>query len=291
MSSSGIAIALDFDGVCKLLTDHKHQIMFTCLFLHCPKFQRVPFDEFREAYLHINFRSRYAGKARFLCVTALSEYLAEKGHPCALPGMSHAVQELAGREAKISAPNLASYKDSPDVAGVLAWSDEVNQRLEQMTEIKLTAGIRECILDAFKGQCDFYIVSTATEDFMRNSLKKEGIDFIRTYYGQERATKTEALTELCQAGYEAVAMFGDSLEDSRASLAAAQVSPPGVAMVFVPVIPGDEKRCFETGGRIIGHLQRNDVGAARKLSADLQSDFDGNEAGTRTGNAPMTLRG
>ena len=28
------AIALDFDGVCKLFTAHKHRIMSTCLFLH-----------------------------------------------------------------------------------------------------------------------------------------------------------------------------------------------------------------------------------------------------------------
>ncbi len=70
-----VAIALDFDGVCKLFTKHKHQIMFTALFLHLREFQRVPFDVFREAYEYINFRSPdYAGKERFRCVDALSRH-------------------------------------------------------------------------------------------------------------------------------------------------------------------------------------------------------------------------
>jgi len=51
------AIALDFDGVCKLFTEHKHQIMSTLLFLYISDFQRVPLAEYKKAYGYINFVS------------------------------------------------------------------------------------------------------------------------------------------------------------------------------------------------------------------------------------------
>jgi phosphoglycolate phosphatase-like HAD superfamily hydrolase len=272
------AIALDFDGVCKLFTAHKHQIMRTLLFLHLREFQRVPWPEFEEAYRFINFRSpRYAGKERFLCVSALAEHLAAAGRPCCLPGLKAAVETLLKTGKKISAPNLQAFSAHDDVARALAWSTEVNQRVDQLTEIGLTPGIKPHILDAFCETHDFYVVSTASEANLPPLMEKEGVTFIRRYIGQETATKAEALSALTRAGYQAVFMFGDSVEDGRASQAAQGQVPDGVTFFFVPVIPGAEERCFGEGNRIIRAVQEGQAAAARAMSEKLIAEFGGKE--------------
>lgn len=286
----GPAIALDFDGVCKKFTDHKHQIMFTLLFLHLREFQRVPFDVYRKNYIYINFRSAdYAGKERFLCVDALARHLAGEGYPCALPGLAAAVAELRAKCLKISEQNLLQYQTEPDVRRALEWSRAVNQHVAELSEIGLTPGIREHILRPFRDKAHFYVVSTATEEPLRQSLEKEDIRFIRRYFGQETASKAEALSALASAGYSAVVMFGDSVEDERASRAACQTAPANVPLIFVPVIPEDEERSFEAGERILKALIAGQLQAAEALSAQLQNEFKGREAGSQSV-TPMTIR-
>ncbi len=285
-----LAIALDFDGVCKLFTEHKHQIMSTALFLHLREFQRVPFEVFREAYVYINFRSAdYAGKERFLCANALAEHLAAKGYQCALPGLHAAVRTLRERGKKISAANLQEFAGDRDVARALDWSEEINQRVAMLTEIGLTPGVLPEILEPFRDRADFYIVSTATEEPLRASMEKENIRFIRRYIGQETATKAEALTALGHSGYQNVAMFGDSVEDERASHAARQAAPAGHCLVFIPVIPGDEARCFAAGRRALTALLEGRPADAEKISATLAGEFKGREAGSQA-RAPLSIR-
>lgn len=289
-SPTGLAIALDFDGVCKKFTDHKHQIMFTLLFLHLREFQRVPFDVYRKNYIYINFRSAdYAGKERFLCVDALARHLAAEGYSCALPGLAGAVAQLRAKGLKISEKNLEQHQSEPDVQRALEWSREVNKRVANLSEIGLTPGILKYILQPFRDKAHFYVVSTATEEPLRRSLEKEDIRFIRRYFGQETATKSEALSALAAAGYSAVAMFGDSVEDERASNAARQAAPANVPLVFVPVIPEDEERCFETGEHILNALLSGQVREAETLSAQIQNEFKGREAGSQSV-SPMTIR-
>ena len=276
------AIALDFDGVCKLFTEHKHQIMFTLLYLHARKFQRVPMETYRKTYGYINFHSeKYAGKARFLCVNALANLLAEKGYDCRLPELDAAVKELEGKGVKVNANSLKDYAGKNDVSRVLEWSAEVDLRLTQLTEIGLAPGVKENIFDVFKGSLDFYLVSTATEKSIRGSLEKEGIDFIKRYFGQETAGKAEALTALAHAGYKNVFMFGDSIEDSRASHAAMKETPAEINLIFAPVIPGRERECFEKGRKVIEKTLSGDIAAARAIAAAVEKDFQNNMAGSQ----------
>ena len=290
-SPKGLALALDFDGVCKKFTDHKHQIMFTLLFLHLREFQRVPFDVYRKNYIYINFRSAdYAGKERFLCVAALARHLADQGYDCRCAGLQEAVSALQGQGLKINEKNLLPFKADNDVARALTWSREVNERVEQLSEIGLTPGIREHILAPFEKQADYYVVSTATEAALRTSLEKENIFFIRRYIGQETASKGEALTALSRCGYGAVAMFGDSLEDERAARAARDAAPKNVPVVFVPVIPGDELKSFAVGRRILDAMLQGQYGQAEQLSRQQMEAFKGHEAGSQAV-SPMTIRG
>lgn len=282
-----LAIALDFDGVCKLFTEFKHQIMATCLFLHLREFQRVPFPVFRAAYRYINFRSPdYAGKERFLCVDALSRHLAEKGFPCSLPGLHRAVDELRKTGRKISEENLLSFADSGDVSRAVEWSREVNRRVGQLTEIGLTPGLESSILGPNRETADFYVVSTATEAPLKESLERESVTFIRRYFGQETATKAEALMAISRAGYSAVFMFGDSIEDQKASRLAGDRVPEGVILLFVPVVPGDESRSFEDGAAMIRMVREGDVSSAEAMSRRLTEEFQGREAGASC-EAPM----
>ncbi len=245
------AIALDFDGVCKLFTQHKHQIMRTCMFIHLYEFQRVPYDIFLQSYQYIFFKSEVAGRERFLCASRLSDHLHAQGFNCYLPGLHDAIEKLTEQGKKINAETVAEYADAEDVTRALSWSDEINEKVAKLTEIGLTPGISEYIFGPFREICDFYVVSTATEETLPPLMEKEGIDFILRYMGQETATKEEALTSLGKAGYNSVFMFGDSLEDSRASEKAA-VNLQGItALLFVPVIPGNEEESFAQGKKML----------------------------------------
>jgi phosphoglycolate phosphatase-like HAD superfamily hydrolase len=266
------AIALDFDGVCKLFTQHKHQVMRTCLFIHLYEFQRVPWDVFSEAYPYINFRSEVAGKERFLCASRLADHLLEKGYGTDLPGLRKAVEALQKDNRKISADNVRDFQEYDDVKRALEWSDEVNDKVGKLTEIGLTPGISEYIFEPFRETCDFYIVSTATEETLQPLMEKEGIDFILKYMGQETATKEEALTALGKAGYNPVFMFGDSLEDSRASEKAGANLKDETDLFFAPVIPELEEESFSFGCEIInlglaGASEKASALAAQRLEA------------------------
>jgi len=83
--------------------------------------------------------------------------------------------------------------------------------------------------------------------------------------------------------------MADSVEDERASNAARQATPVNVPLVFVPVIPEDEERCFETGGRILEALLAGQLKTAEELSAQLKDEFKGREAGSQS-LSPMTIR-
>lgn len=286
-----IALALDFDGVCKKFTEHKHQIMFTTLFLHLREFQRVPFEAFRDAYLYIFFRHpETAGRERFLCARALACYLAEKGYDCALTGIDEAVGRLQADGRKISEENLLDISQANEVRRLIAWSHEINEKVEGLTEIGLTPGIDRHIFAPFRERADFYVVSTATEAALRASLEQEGIDYIKRYYGQETATKSEALTALCHAGYRMVMMFGDSLEDARAARNAYEAAETGVEMFFCPIIPDDEAVCFERGQAMLDAIMENRTDEAREIEAKQKAAFAGREAGSAAKeNSPISI--
>lgn len=277
------AIALDFDGVCKLFTEHKHQIMSTLLFLHFPEFQKVPLEEYRKAYGYINFQSKnYAGKARFLCINALAEFLEkEKGYACKLSGLDNAIKTLADEGAKAGNVTLRRFSRDRDVKRALEWSAEVDAKVGQLTCIGLTPGIKKYILDAFREKIDFYLVSTATENSIRSSMEQEDIFFIRRYFGQETAGKSEALSALVNSGYKNVFMFGDSVEDSRASKAAMKETPEGVNLIFVPVIPDREEYSFMNGAEIINETISGNAGKAMEIATQLEKEFEGKEAGSK----------
>jgi len=271
-----LAIALDFDGVCKLFTEFKHQIMFTGLFLHLSEFQRVPFDELRTAYLYINFRSpEYAGRERFLCVSALSEHLAAKGYDCALPDLSRTVQTILSQGKKLNPQEMKGYAELDAIRRILAWSDEVNERVSSLTEIGLAPGLRENILDPFQDRADFYVVSTATEALLEESLRREGVTSVRRFIGQETASKAEALLAMCHAGYEKVAMFGDCIGDQDATTLAQKNAPEHATIAFAPVISGDERASFEGGGQIVEALDAGDVLNLERLCQRMADAFAG----------------
>jgi hypothetical protein len=193
------------------------------------------------------------------------------------------VAELLSQGKKIAAPNLQAYRQAEAVARALAWSDEVNARVAQLNEIGLTPGIRESIFEPFKGTCDFYVVSTAVGHTLPPLMEKEGIDFILRYLGQETATKTESLLALARSGYNMVFMFGDSLEDTRATSQAQPHIPQNVSLLFVPVLPGEEKRCFATGQEVIEQARAGHLAKAEIMCGKLAQEFNGKEVGTQTG--------
>ena len=275
-----LALALDFDGVCKLFTQYKHQILSTCLFTNLRQLQRVSFAVYWQNYCFINFQSaEYGGKERFVCADALVRRLADQGYDCALPDLHAAVAEIKARNEKVNETTLAPYRDRDQIACALTWSRQANDLIARLTEIGLTPGINENILIPFRQTADYYVVSTAPEANLQPSLEKESIDFIRRYFGQDTATKAESLHAICLAGYRMVLMFGDSVEDARASQWAADHAPDDVFFMFIPVIPDDEEACFVAARKIIDLLLAGDQATARQMGKELAQRFQGREVG------------
>ena len=271
------AIALDLDGVCKLFTQHKHQIMKTFLFLNLVEFQRVPFKIFDPEYVRVNFNSEYAGKERFLCADALARRLTAMGYDCVLPGMHQAVEALLEKGMKISGGNLAAYAEADDVRRALTWSEEIDRNVGRLTEIGLTPGLKEFVLEAFRDRYDLFVVTTADRAALPAIMEKEGVDYMKRYIGHETATKDEALVALAECGYRSVFMFGDSVEDQRATDRAKNQIQGGVPLLFVPVIPDDEAHCFEIGNEIITCADQGELEKAQGLSQVQMDAFAGNE--------------
>ena len=195
----------------------------------------------REVWEFVNLYSKTRGCNRFLAVQYALELMRGRGVFAArgmaippTPKMDAWIKE----ETKLGNPALkakvAATQDM-ELTALLAWSVEVNQRIEDLVHgIGPFPGVRD-VLEAGKAKADLIVVSQTPLEALTREWKENRMEhFLHMIAGQEHGTKTEHL-KLATAGKYApghVLMVGDAPGDQKAA--------KGSGALFFPVIPGRE---------------------------------------------------
>lgn len=206
----------------------------------------------RQVWEFVNLYSRSRGCNRFL---ALQQALrlagdwpvfAERGLQLrSLPSLDAWLRE----ETKLGNPALAAKVTATgdaDLARVLAWSTEANQRIADLVfGVPPFPGVRAS-LDRLLPAADAIVVSQTPVEALQREWQEHHIEHLVSFIaGQEAGTKGEHLTLAAGGRYapERTLMIGDAHGD----LKAAQAN----RALFFPIVPGREelswKRFLEEG--------------------------------------------
>ena len=206
----------------------------------------------REVWEFVNLYSRNRGCNRFLAVQQALKLIgewqvfADRDMKVAnIPALDAWIKE----ESKLGNPALvAKVNASGDesLKKVLAWSKEVNVRIEDMVYgVPPFPWVRQC-LEKIRTQADVIVVSQTPVEALEREWKEHKIEhFVNFIAGQEAGTKTEHITFAAGGRYapEKILMIGDAHGDLKAA--------KGNRALFFPIVPGREelswKRFLEEG--------------------------------------------
>ena len=193
----------------------------------------------RSAWERVNLYSATRGTNRFKAIVLALDQLAAQG--AAVPPME-GLRRWVQTETQLGTPALmraVSETHDPDLAAVLAWNTEVNQRIEEMcVGVPPFEGAREAIALAAE-RADVMVVSQASADALEREWAEHGlIRHVRLLAGQEMGSKAEHLQYATAGKYDPgkVLMVGDALGDRDAALS------NGVR--FFPIVPGSEEQSW-----------------------------------------------
>lgn len=235
-------ICFDSDGCVFDTMEIKHKECFCPAFIKHMNLQAGS-KYAREVWDFVNLYSKTRGSNRFLAVKYALTFLRERDEMLArnidvpvLPALNKWLEE----ETKLGNPALeAKVKETGDqeLTDLLAWSKEVNERVEDMVYgISPFPGVMEVLRKA-QYQADMLVVSqTPLEALVREWEENKMTGYASVIAGQEHGTKTEHIAFATEGkGYEPnkILMVGDAPGD----LKAAQTNNA----LFVPIIPGQEE--------------------------------------------------
>ena len=206
----------------------------------------------REVWEFVNLYSRFRGCNRFIAVQialrliGAREVFAERGLKVAgIPALDAWIKE----ESKLGNPTLsAKVQASPDqgLKKVLAWSVEVNQRVEDLVfGVPPFPWVRQS-LAKIHALADVIVVSQTPVGALEREWQEHGIEKLADFIaGQEAGTKTEHIRFAAHGRYasEKILMIGDAQGDFKAAA--------DNQALFFPIVPGREelswKRFLEEG--------------------------------------------
>lgn len=200
----------------------------------------------REVWEFVNLYSKTRGCNRFLAVKRAMELMRERHEFAereveipALPSMLAWIEE----ESKLGNPALeikVEETGDAELAAVLAWSKEVNERIADMVfGIPPFPGVK-AVLDASAGKADVIVVSQTPLEALSREWEENKIDgYLGLIAGQEHGTKTEHLGYTAKGKYdpEKILMVGDAPGDLKAARAN--------NALFFPIVPGREEESWE----------------------------------------------
>jgi phosphoglycolate phosphatase-like HAD superfamily hydrolase len=244
-------IGIDSDGCVFDSMEIKHKECFCPAFIK--HFGLQPVSKYaREVWDFVNLYSRDRGCNRFPAVQKALRLVAGRAE-CAARGLKaqnlSALDAWLKEETKLGNPALeAKVKTTGDagLARVLAWSREVNARVEDMVrELPPFPMVRES-LGKIRAKADVIVVSqTPVEALEREWEEHKLTDLVNFIAGQEAGTKSEHIRFATGGRYSPgkVLMIGDALGDLKAAR--------DNAALFFPIVPGREdeswKRFYEEG--------------------------------------------
>ena len=244
-------IGIDSDGCVFDSMEIKHKECFCPAFIKHFGLQSAS-KYAREVWDFVNLYSRYRGCNRFVAIQTAHKLMSERDvfAPRGLkisniPSLDAWLKEESrlgnpALEAKVKATNDAA------LAKILAWSKEVNQRVEDMvSNVPPFPMVRES-LQKIRAKADVIVVSQTPVEALEREWKEHKIDQLVNYIaGQEAGTKSEHILFAAGGRYapEKMLKIGDAPGDLKAAR-------DNNALYF-PIIPGREeqswKRFYEEG--------------------------------------------
>jgi phosphoglycolate phosphatase-like HAD superfamily hydrolase len=235
-----------FDSMCL-----KHQECFCPAFIK--HFGLQPASKHaREVWDFVNLYSRHRGCNRFVAIQVAHQLMCEwdvfsaRGLKIStLPSLAAWLKE----ETRLGNPALeARVKATNDVelARVLAWSREVNQRVADMvSDVPPLPLVRES-LEKIRARADVIVVSQTPTEALEREWHEHKLDRLVNFIaGQEAGTKSEHILYATRGRYDAekILKIGDAPGDLKAAKAN--------HALFYPIIPGREeqswRRFFDEG--------------------------------------------
>ncbi len=200
----------------------------------------------RQVWEFVNLYSKTRGCNRFLAVQRSLKLMQEWDVFAARGCKVGPIPELdawIAEESKLGNPALeakvAATGDSA-LKRVLAWSHEVNARIEDMVYgLGPFPGVRDC-LEKLTGKADKIVVSQTPFEALDREWREHDLDtYINYIAGQEAGTKTEHLKYAAVGKYEAdkIIMLGDAPGDYKAAAAN--------GVLYFPIVPGDEEASWQ----------------------------------------------
>lgn len=233
-------LAVDSDGAVFDSMTVKHEQAFTPALIAVFGFAGAAAEHARRAFLDLNLRSPQRGCNRFLALAAFWRELPDIPAGGTTTPLPDPARFLAWTEsgASLSASSLtreiANHPGDAGLALALAWSSEVNRRVDALPPPTLFPGADEALRAAAE-QADVAVVSSAPVATLRAEWGSAGLAGLPVHWGgQEAGSKADQLRAfVSQHNHPArVMMVGDAPGDLTAAQAA--------GVPFFPIIPGAE---------------------------------------------------
>ncbi len=265
-------VCIDSDGCIFDTMEIKHKECFCPAYIKHFGLQAVS-KYARDAWEFTNLYSDKRGVHRLLALIRAMEVLAyrpevlERGF--SVPDMKELKRYLADGGALLL-PELGKYleahPESEEFKKILAWSDEVNERISDMVHsVPPFPHVREC-LEKLSLYADVVIVSATPEEALLREWEEHGLlSLVSAVKGQESGTKKEIIASL-KDKYEKdhVLMLGDAPGDR----AAAEYN----GVLFYPICPDEEAKSWADFCEIIDAFL--DEKYAGKLEAEKKAYFE-----------------
>jgi len=263
-------IGIDSDGCVFDSMGIKHKECFCPAFIKHFELQAAS-NAAREVWEFVNLYSRDRGCNRFFAIQKSFQLLGERGDVTARGLKVRGISSLDAwlkEESRLGNPALEAKVRQTNDAGLakaLAWSREVNERVEDLVRHVPPLPLVPESLQKIRARADVIVVSQTPHAAIEREWRENKIDgFVNFIAGQEAGTKSEHIRFATAGRYDAakVLMIGDAPGDLKAA--------NDNHALFFPIVPGREERSwrrfFEEGserffaGTFAGDYQRELVG-------------------------------
>ncbi len=238
-------VGIDSDGCIFDTMEIKHKECFIPAIVQHWKLQSVS-RYAREAAEFVNLYSRDRGINRWPALIRVLDLLRERAEVLARGASvpeAKPVREFIASGVPLDNRNLQALIDKSGDAVLrqaLAWSLDVNRRIEEMVENVPPFPFVRASLGKLAGKADMLVVSQTPTEALCREWKEHDLDgFVRLICGQEMGTKSEHLQKATQGRYDVdkVLMIGDAPGDLKAARA--------VNARFYPINPGGEEASWK----------------------------------------------